>query len=264
MKKLFKAKTSEGFYWKILTELLQNNIQQEAYFQVTRESINLCSMDSNKTVLIDLHLYSDNFSIYRLRSDKPIYIGINLAHFYKMVRHVKKQDSIELFIDSKNVTQLGIKIIPKEASRVTTSFVRIQTTQNFDIELPKGYHQPIIIPSAEFQKLCKSLQISNTTEIYSKGLLIRFMNNAGADMLIRHTEFGEVDDSDSDTDESDCKDEYLEEFESDHLMKLSKLSGLGSVIHIYTCKDLPLYLRSSIGNLGTISIYIKSKNLLDV
>ena len=38
-----------------------------------------------------------------------MFVGINLNHFHKMLKSVKKKDSLELFIDSEEETDLQIK-----------------------------------------------------------------------------------------------------------------------------------------------------------
>ena len=154
---IFKAKSQEAYCIKILAELLANNIKTGC-FVVDESGISLCMMDHHRTILIDLNLVSENFSNYKFNAPKKMYIGINLNHFHKMLRSIKKKDSIELFIDEKSPNDLAIKVIPKENNRVSTSFIKIQNVQNLDIDLPTGYSKPIIVSSSEFQKMSKVLR----------------------------------------------------------------------------------------------------------
>jgi len=75
----------------------------------------------------------------------------------------------------------------------------------------------------------------------------------------RVTDFGEPDDSDSESEEDKEEDEYNEDFETDQLTRITKLAGLSQNMQIYPKQDLPLMFRSSVGALGKIEIYIKSK-----
>jgi proliferating cell nuclear antigen PCNA len=230
---------------KVLAELLQNNIKT-ACFELSEYGIVLRMMDNKRIVLLDLVLDSNSFSLYRFTRTEKLCIGINLAHFHRMLKSIKKHDSVELFIDENEPSDLGIKIIPKENNRCTTSFIKIQNIQNLDIDLPTGYDRPIIVPSTEFQKMCKDLHhISNSTQISSKGFVIRFNSDAGG-VMKRYTEFGE--NIDDDTDE---KESYCEDFDTEQLLKITK-------------NGIPLLFRTNIGNLGKISIYIKSKNLQEI
>lgn len=266
MKVIFKAKTREGYMLKTLAEILQSNIKT-ACFNITKTDITLRMMDNNRTILLDLQLDSDNFSIYRIKDDEKLCIGINLTHLHKMLKTVKKRDSVELFIDELYPTDLGIKIIPKENNRVTTSSIKIQNIQNLDIALPEGYDKPIIVPSSEFQKMCKGLtHISNVTHITSRDFIIRFSSDAGG-VMKRYTEFGEPESSCSDDDEDEKvqkQNEYEEDFDTEQLTRITKLSGLNANMQIYPKNGLPLLFRSAIGGLGKISIYLKSKNLQEV
>lgn len=257
---IFKAKTKEGYVMKILAELLQNNIKT-ACFEIDQTGISLRTTDHHLTILIDLEMKRDNFHFFKYKGDKKMYIGINLSHFHKMLKTIKKRDSIELFIDDESPTDFGIKVIPKENNRVTASFVKIQCTQNIDMEMPTGYDNPIIIPSGEFQKMCKGMtSISNTINVSSKNFMIKFScDNDG--VMKRYTEFGEPDDpADSESDDDDDNEpDYNEEFDTEQLSRITKMAGLNNSLQVYPKEALPLLFRTSIGTLGKISIYIKSK-----
>lgn len=259
---IFKAKTHCAYTIKILAELLQNNIKT-ACFEIDDDGIKLCMMDHNRTILIQLLLESENFIFYKFKSKEKLFLGINLNHFHKMLKSIKKKDSIQLFINDEFPTDLGIKVIPKENNRITTSFVKIQGIQTLDIDIPEGYGKPIIVPSTEYQKMCKDMvHIGSVINIVAKNFHIKFRCNAGG-VMTRHVEFGEMGDSDDDDDEEkDCI-EYNQDFDTDQLSRITKMAGLSSNIQIYPNKGKPLLFRSAIGSLGKISIYIKSKDLID-
>jgi hypothetical protein len=211
-------------------------------------------MDHHRSILIDLMLNANNFQMYKFNS-KRIYIGINLNHFHKMLKSIKKKDSIELFIDEDAPTDLGIRVIPKENNRVTTSYVKIQNVQNLDINIPTGYNKPIIVSSSEYQKLVKEMSsIGSTLKVLSKNYSIEFSCNAGG-ILKRTVQFGELDEADDDSTAKES--EYEQEFVTDQLCRITKLSGLSSNMQIFPGK--PLLFSSSVGSLGKICIYIKSK-----
>ena len=255
---LFKAKTQEGYIIKVLGELLQHNIKT-ACFEVDEKGLKLRMMDSNRIILIDLILNAENFSIYKFKAPKKLYLGLNLTHFHKMLRSIKKKDSIMLFIKSENSTDLGIKVLPKENNRVTTSYIKIQSIQNLDIEIPAGYKKTIIVHSNEYQKMCKDMNnISSVINIQSKKFLIKFLCNAGS-VYSREVLFGETDDGDSSDEEDDEGEEFNEDFQTEQLIRVIKISGLNSTMQIFPKRGLPLLLKSNIGNLGKISIYLKNK-----
>ncbi len=125
MRKIFKAQTNEGYTIKVLSDLLQNNIKT-ACLIINGQGIKLTMYDSHRRVCFEFILYAENFQIYKFRSETPLYLGINLCHFYKMIKSIKKKDSIILFINEDQQDDLGIRVIPKENNRVTTSFIKMK------------------------------------------------------------------------------------------------------------------------------------------
>jgi proliferating cell nuclear antigen len=220
--------------------------------------------DSNKKILIDLELYAENFSLYKFKFPKKIYIGLNQSHFYKMLKTIKKKDSLLFFIDNEKCTDLGIKIIPKENNRVTTSYIKIQNIQHVDIDTPDGYSNPSIVPSNEYQKMCKDMtNISTSILVASKKYSIKFSSNAGS-IYSREVIFGETDEEDSDNED---RGEYSQIFDTEQLTRISKVAGLSNNnsnnMQIYQSDGLPLLFRSPVGSLGKISIYVKSKDQIE-
>jgi proliferating cell nuclear antigen len=218
--------------------------------------------DSHRRVCFEFMLFSENFQIYKFRSETPLYLGINLCHFYKMIKSIKKKDSIVLFINEDNLSDLGIRVVPKENNRVTTSFIKIQNIQNLEVIVPKNYSNCIIVPSNEYQKLCKDMStISNTVSITAWKYYMKFSCDAGS-VYSREVSFGELDaDSDSDDDETEVK--YTDVFNTEQLSRIVKISGLGNNIQVFVKQGLPMLFKTNIGNLGKISIFIKSKSQLE-
>lgn len=259
---IFKAKTHCAYTIKILAELLQNNIKT-ACFEIDESGIKLSMMDHHETILIQLSLESENFTLYKFRLKEKKFLGINLNHFHRMLKSIKKKDSMQLFINDDNPNDLGIKVIPKENNRITTSFVKIQEKQNISIEVPTGYGKPVIVPSAEYQKMCKDMaHIGNAIHVTAKNFHIKFICNAGG-VMQRHVEFGEMGDSDDDEEEDEKVTEYNDDFDTEQLLRITKMSGLASNVQIYPKRKKPLLFKSAVGSLGKISIYIKSKEQIE-
>ena len=220
-------------------------------------------MDHHRRVLIDLDLQSENFTLYKFKNPEKMFIGINMSHFHKMVKAIKKKDSMVLFIDDERPTDLGIKVVPKENNRVTTSYIKIQDIQNLDIDIPLNYGKPVIVPSAEYQKLCKDMNnIGTTINIVSKGFYVRFLCNAGS-VYSREVVFGEIGDEDDETETITDQTEYNEDFDIEQLCRIAKISGLSSNMQMFPKEGLPLFFRSNIGSLGKISIFIKCKKQIE-
>ena len=172
------------------------------------------------------------------------------------------QNQIEQF--GKNVYKEGSRISGGEVFVLNGSYIKIQEIQNLDIDLPTNYGKPVIVPSGEFQKLCKDMNnIGTTINILSKGFYVKFLCNAGS-VYSREVVFGEVDDEDDDEpDPNMIENEYNEDFDTEQLIRIAKISGLSTNMQMFPKQDQPLLFRSNIGNIGKISIFIKSKNQID-
>ena len=57
--------------------------------------------------------------------------------------------------------------------------------------------------------------------------------------------------------------EILQEFDTEMLTRISKISGLNNIMQIQQKEGLPLKITSAVGNLGQISIYLKSKEQIE-
>jgi proliferating cell nuclear antigen PCNA len=251
---VFFCKTTEGYIIKILAELLQNNIKNGCFI-VNKNGIMLRMTDSNRQILIDFDLVGDNFNQYKCKPDS-MSIGLNFHHFYKMVKTIKKKDSVALFIEEGKESELGIRVIPKEKSRVTTSFLKIQNLQSLDIELPQGYQTSIIVPSNEYVKMIKDLNNmgGNMISVTSTVGTIRFNCNSNG-VYSRDIVFGDADDDEEQTITRN------QEFETEQLLRVTKIAGLNTQIQIYQNSDLPILFKSNIGSLGKICVYVKDKTL---
>lgn len=253
---IFTAKTNDAYYFKILIELLSNNIKT-GHFKINEDFISLCSMDTNRKVLIKLRLLAENFTLYKYKG-KERYLGINLSHLHKMLRSIKKKDSLQLFIDSSNSNKLGIKVFPKDNNRVSTSFITIQTVQELEIDLPIGYSKPVIISSSEFSKMLKDLNnIGAETYIDVKNFYVKFSCKTDG-IFERIVEFGEIDNED---DKEEIFNIYSQKFTTEQLCKITKISGLSNQLKLYVGK--PIMFKSNVGNLGEIMIFIKSIEEID-
>ena len=252
---IFKIKSNEAYVFKIMAELLANNIKTGC-FEIDETGIFLRMMDHHRRVLIDLNLSSNSsgFTMFKFNS-KKMFLGINLNHFHKMLRPIKKKDNLELYIDDEFPNNLNIKVIPKENNRTTTSTIKIQSIQNLDIDLPTGYSNAISISSINYQKMLKELgNIGNMVEVSAKKYSIDFSCSATG-VYGRTVSFGNTDD------EEDDEIIYKADFNTETLSRISKLAGLSTNIQIFPGK--PLYFKSNIGNLGEINIYIKSKDQIE-
>ena len=248
---LFRAKTHEGYIIKILVELLQQ-VVKVACLKIKSDGIYLQMPDSRKRILLDIKLNANNFNIFELVNEMQI--GINLIHFHKMLKSIKKKDSFQFFITADNPDELQFFVHPQDNNRLAHSKIQIQKIQNMVMNLPGPYTHPVIIMSNEYQRTLKDMNnISNNIRVELRNHSF-FLSSTANNIYSRKVQFGELDDESTVV--------YDEEFEMDAFMRILKIAGLSKSMHIYGSdkSNLPLKISSSIGQLGNISIYMKSKN----
>ena len=173
-----------------------------------------------------------------------------------MLKSVKKKDTLELFITTQNPSLLNIRTIPKDHARITLSSINIQTVQNLDIVQPSGYSKSVIIPSSDFQKMIKDLNMigSDKINVQVDNGVINFSADADG-VMKRQVTFGD-----------NRYDGIVNSsfFATDHIDRISKISALGDQIHIFPSTiDLPMQFKTRIGNIGEMSIYIKSEEIIN-
>lgn len=280
---VFQATTCEAFQLKVLADLMSGCLKVGCFI-LSDKGISLCQADGTEQTLINLMLDSENFSPFifkssKLKQDTPFYLGLNLTHLHKMLKNVKKKDSLKLIIRNVDSNELEIETIPvKEGGKITTSFVKILRQQCLDIEVPTGYGKPIKLDQAnDFQKMIKDMQnIGPKIKMVAGEHFIRFECDSGCGVLKRHVTFGNQNlriessderdssdsNSDSDSDSEDCysKKEIVHEFLIDQFTRIAKIASLGTSIKFFTHPDLPLKIVSSIGTLGYIQLFIKSQD----
>jgi proliferating cell nuclear antigen PCNA len=258
----FKAKTTDGYIIKILAELLQHCLKSGC-FELDKDGMKLSTVDHAQRLLIDLHLKNDSFLEYRCC--KKQLIGVNVVHLYRMLKSIKKKDSVTLFIDKEKEDYLGVTVEHPENKRRTTSYIKFQKVQYVKMILPGGYGEPNVIKSNEYQKLCKDLSsIGKIVKVYSNGPSYIKFSCDGGDIYSRDVELGgDEEDIFEDDDEARQIEEYEAEFNTQQLTQLMKVAGLSHHMHIYTTEGLPLKFKLGIGSLGTLEIFIKSRQLID-
>lgn len=260
---LFHAETPSGYIIKTLIEVLQNCLSNEASFYISNSNgLSLCSPDNKMTTLIYLNLKRENFD--KFYCDKDMTISVPLKHINKFIKNIKKKDSITLFIKKNHPTKLGIHIIPtslnKESDKSETSYVSISEVATPEFDLPEGYHLPKIIPSTEYQKMCKKLSSLPSKIINIKIQYDRYISFfcEGGEILSSEMSFGSLDN----TLDYNGKQYYENDFNVSQLSQLIKLPGLSNRMKIFSPIDetFPIKISMQAGTLGYVDIFIKNKN----
>ena len=332
---IFMAKTSfDGFIIRTLAELLNCNIKRTCCFNISDNGIAASTTDKNGNVLMDFDLKSENFSMYDYSLAEPMHIGIDPAHLAPVLSSIKKKDSLIMFIRNGRHNKLGLRMCPKDRTRLNTVYVRYVNMQHICIESPTNYGRPILAPTIEYQKMVKEMKGikrgCNCLRVTVKKSLIEFAAKTKG-VNSQKTHFGEFDESlnlededsdtesdtnsesesdekiisdterdeSSDTDDNDRRKKkpkgkvkkmvkgkektkknilktklkpktqkktqkpLIQHYDLDRLARISKFSGLNPIMQIYTSENQPIQFRIMAGQLGTVSVFIKSREQIE-
>jgi hypothetical protein len=245
---------------KIFAEMLQKCIKT-AHFCIREDGILLCTMDSKGHILIDSVLEKDQFLIYKYTSD--INIGINVLHFYNTLKAIKKKDIVKLVM--YNLNKLFVKYIPKDGGREVISELHINPVQSVEFISPTGYkHDPIIVYSDQFQKMCKELSsLSKNIIVMATKYSIKFKVDTIYPVCQEFSVYDEYDYIDEGVSKIDKERIiYTATFSSNVLTKFMKISKFHTSLRIYVQHDLPILFKIPVDNLGYVRVYMKSNELI--
>jgi DNA polymerase III sliding clamp (beta) subunit (PCNA family) len=251
---IFQLKTSDAFVLKILTELLQANLKE--FCLVCKSSGIFVKTIDNKqrrgTKLFNIELYRDRFKTYKVPADDLI-IGLNLSYFFKVLKSIRKKDSLELYIDDSDMYKLYIKIYRSSDSNPITKHITITKLQFEDFKCPDDnlYTDSIIASCKEFQLLKNLNKINDVLDVTLEDGIIKF--HADKETIMSTTvPFGELrNDGDHEM--------FQQTFNTNDILELIKVAGLSDNVYMYYTNGSPLKIKFDVGTLGNLTVYIKSR-----
>jgi len=284
--KLFYADAEKGYIIKVAIDTLAISMSRTD-FKVSKKGLFHRGADGNKHILFDIEFPRNSFAVYECR--KEFEFSVNLKHFQKMVRNVKKKDSIILFIEKGKKDKLGIVIKPSGATsgrntRLETVYIAITDAEpELEDDLPEKhidangnevdvYGYPMIIEASDFQKLKKMASVGKIVSVeMQQNNYISFYSDFGQ-LYSSRLEFGEIVDDpemeeeseeeseeEKESDDDEIKGWYEAEFHMSIFNLLLKLPGLCTHMQFYSPKveRYPLKISMKAGTLGKVTTYIK-------
>lgn len=262
---LLKIKTKDGHSFKVVSELIQKYVK-DGCFTIDKQGIRLTGVDtktSKGTKLICIELPRNNFTKYNC-PDEPLKIGMNMVHFYRMLKSIKKKDNtLTIFIKEDDPLKLYIQINQngEDENKGIVGHINITLVRPLIHDQPTGYNDPIIVTSREFQKIKQLNKISKTMDLVLKGRMLElFCNREG--VYSKRVILGDTDNEDEEEAYVD-EEEYKQTFDSEQILDLVKTASTSNTIQIYVSEDLPLRFKMNVGSLGTVDVYIKSRETIE-
>lgn len=237
-------------------------------FDIGKDGIRMAVMAPERKVSLDLFLDASSFDEYEYTDDKNIQVGVNVLYMYKMLRCIKPKDSLELTLTSPSSDHLPdylvLSVRPQHGKRLTKSYIALQDLQAVRIMFPDGYAHKITINSTDFQKAAKDIGSSSDVinlQVTERVIVFRSLVKS---LFEKEVIFGDA------TDDKPLSDDELKEpavfnetFDSEYFMRIAKVYGLSKDVQIYPRPGYPLMLKCDVGTLGTLRVFIKSREFLE-
>ena len=287
---IFYGEVVKGYIIKTLVDVLVGSFNRTP-FSITENGIYIRDCDKNRSILFNIELHREKFIKYKCVRD--IFFSANVKHIQRLIRNLKKKDSLILGIRKETPDILCIMICPARKTENTnyrseTADIRIQIESNpslVDIPNSEVYKFPYVIDASEFQKVKRISSVAKVIkvviqgdsylgficdkEIYSTALHFgdppSLEKNYEEDSSDEEEEDSETDSHEEDTVTTTSSPIYTAEFNSSLFNHLVKLPGLCTQMQFYApTEDLfPLRIRMEAGLLGIVDVYIKDTKTLE-
>jgi proliferating cell nuclear antigen len=231
----------------------------DATITFTNRGIKILNMDKNRTILVNLHLYSDKFQIYKCTEEKII-ICVNVSYLNKLIS-MSNDDVLSIYIDKNSyndgiVTELGLQYENSKKKQITCHQLRLIDPDTEEYNIPDLQYSSIInLPTSDFQKIIRDLNaIADRVEIKSVGNEFIFsVNGTYAKSYISRSS---SDENMSFIQKPDDSVVIQGIFSLKSLMNITKCTQLCANLEIYLGNDLPLTIKYEVADLGEISLSI--------
>ena len=178
-----------------------------------------------------------------------------MINFYKLIKFIGNNDTLTLYVDANNESQLNIIMESSDKNCVTKYKLNLMDIPRDNVEIPNLVFNSIItMPSGDFQKLCRDLHnISNTVDIKSinNKLIFSSTGNIGSVEHVILENSNTLNLSENDSNEGQTTEGS---FLLKHLVMFTKCTSLSPTVLLYLKNDFPLIVEYKISSLGCIRL----------
>lgn len=261
-----EVKTMQMNVIKILIESLKEVIN-DATFIFDKDGIHMKAIDGPESIYVNMNLRASGFESFYLRGRRTT-IAIGIVRLFKLIgRSITSNDVISLYLDDGNREHLGVEMANFGRKSTDEFKIKLIELNNVDIQFEHDYQYNTVfsLPASYFHKLCRDMNyVSKTVSITCVGEQVMFSCKSAIgtrDSPIEPTK--EYLKFIKNTAPDDIK---QNSFCLSDLISFTKFTNLStnSRVKVHLLNDAPLLLEYTVGDLGTISIYIGAVKPEDV
>ena len=260
----FYAEFQKGHTLKSTIDILNSSKIPRCPIHISPGLVEIRISNANNSILYNIRLDHKSMSCKKER-----YFSVNLKHLARLLKNVKKKDSLTLFFTNENQGNLGIIIQPAKQSDMPRKEQLYITIHEEDLDLcidsleNADDGEPIYnvkdmikasIKTTEYQRLKELKKISKNVNVKLDKGYISFMP-VGEVVFGGELSFGVSLD----------KPVYNNEFFIEHFIAITKVSGVSTIMSFIppVDPDYPLKVLLDIHEYGTMCIYIKTVEQLE-
>lgn len=272
----FYAEVESGHTFKVMIDTLCSSMLRTS-MTISKTGIAIRDMDPVQRILFDIFLETERFKYYKFEFGEDLHITFSLRHTQKLIKSIKKKDAIAMYIDHEQRTELVIIIKPINTNSTLTrsELISINITdadpkniglpcveyKNDKGEVQKMYNEGIGIAHREIQKTKKIISMGKLLKItIQENRYISFESMSG--IFKDCINFG---DKQEKTLDGKIIPVYEADFNCDIMSFLPKIAGFERNVRLFppSVKGYPLKIRTEIGVLGTLDIYVKDTKQME-
>lgn len=249
---LFQAKTVQTSNLKSLFELLKNIIT-DLNIVITKEKLKIVELNTNHISLVYVGLLATNFEEYYYEDDTPLILGINTENLYKIIKTVKHDETITLFVKRNNPKMLYIRKENENRNYKQTFSLGLDNIEYHKYDIPPiDFTTSLTMSSSEFQKICKDFCSLGAKKMEIKNVQDGVFFQAEGEFTKINSVIGN-----SENTSLTSSDEIVQGvFDIKYLLLFSKASNLSNTVQLYLKNDYPLVMIYKIGTLGEIKFIV--------
>jgi len=243
---------------KKLIEALKDLVT-DANIDCSEEGLSIQAMDSSHVSLCAVALRADGFDHFRC--DRNISLGFNSGNLSKILKCADNGDVITLKAEDTADT-LTLMFESANQDRISDFELKLMDIDSDHLGIPDTeYKTTIRMPSAEFQRIIRDLQVLGDTCVISctkEGVRFSVTGDLGTgNVLVRANAGVDKDEKDQVVIEMDEPVELT--FALRYLNFFTKATTLGPVVVISMSPDVPVVVEYPIEQIGHVKYYLAPK-----
>jgi proliferating cell nuclear antigen len=253
---MFEARLTQGKVFKQLIEALKDLVQ-DANIDCSEDELSIQAMDSSHVSLVQVNLRSQGFDHFRC--DRAISLGFNSVNMSKILKCAGNDDIITLKAEDTADTLTLMFESPKQ-ERIADFELKLMDIDAEPLGIPDTeYKCTIRLPSSEFQRIIRDMQVLGDTCIISctkEGVRFSVSGDLGTGNVLLRANASEKEEEQVMIE----MDEPVElTFALRYLNFFTKATGLGPSVILSMSPDVPIVVEYPIEEIGFIKYYLAPK-----